>query len=163
MHVHFGRELRARLGDLVQLALLLNLLPFVSLAVTLSIPSQDYPLQAAKLLDVLGNPSVKKWRFKTPASAATFQCLVLCDGLARPTKDLDVRGVLDTLILDQRGVWGAWKARVTDRIAHEVDAISFTPTLPTFRDKGYQMQLKEYLDEAQCAYEKYRHAYPSVL
>ncbi|KAG8214927.1 hypothetical protein J3R82DRAFT_10114 [Butyriboletus roseoflavus] len=153
-----------RLGDLVQFALLLNLLPFVSLAVILSIPSQNYPLQAKRFLDVLGNPPVKKWRFKTPAAAAIFQCLVLCDGLVRPTKEIDIRGVLDTLILDQRDVLAAWKARVADRIAHEVD-ISFAPTIPMFRDEGRQMQLKEYLDDAQCAYERFRLTYlsePSV-
>ncbi|KIJ10680.1 hypothetical protein PAXINDRAFT_101944 [Paxillus involutus ATCC 200175] len=149
-----------RLGDLVQLAFLVNLLPFVLLAALLSIPSQNYALQAAWFLDTLGNPPVKKWGFETPAAAATFQCLVLCDGLARPTRDIDVRGVLDTLILDQRDVWDAWKARVADRIAHEVN-ISFAPTLPTFRDEARQKQLRVYLEEAQRAHEDYRTAYLS--
>ncbi|KAG8215597.1 hypothetical protein J3R82DRAFT_3440 [Butyriboletus roseoflavus] len=139
-----------------ELQLLLDTLPSLCTMLILSIPTQNYPIRTPKFLNVLGNTSVRKWQFHTPAAAATFQCLVLCHGISRPVKSVDVGGVLDTLITDQRDVWRAWKARVADRITHEEDII-FAPTLPTFRDMARQRRLKAYLDEAQHAYEAYRH------
>ena len=65
--------------------------------------------------------------------------------------------LLDLLIPDQRDLWKAWKARVADRIMHEMD-ILFTPTIPTFRDER-QQQLNELLSEAQFGYDMYRRFY----
>ncbi|KIJ10676.1 hypothetical protein PAXINDRAFT_172085 [Paxillus involutus ATCC 200175] len=137
-----------------ELQLLLEGLPLLATLFIYSVPSQNYPIRTAKFLGVLGNPRVRKWSFNTVAAAATFQCLVLCHGVPRPIRNIDIRGVLDTLVPDQRDVWQAWKSRVADRIAHEVE-ISFAPIVPTFRDAKRQTQLRVYLDEAQFAYETY--------
>ncbi|KAF8547792.1 hypothetical protein OG21DRAFT_1607246 [Imleria badia] len=112
---------------------------------------QNYPIRSAKFLDALGHPAVRKWQL---AAAATFQCLILCRGIARPIRTIDVFALLDLLVPDQRDVWKAWKARVA---VHETD-ISFTPTIPTFGDER-QQQLKDLLDQAQFGYDTYRRFY----
>ncbi|KAI9566357.1 hypothetical protein HD554DRAFT_2174536 [Boletus coccyginus] len=121
--------------------------------------TRNYPIRSGKLLDALGNPLVRKWQFDTLAAAATFQCLVLCRGISRPIRDIDVFAFLDMLVPDQRVVQKAWKERVADRIVHEPEAdICFAPTIPTFGDER-QQQLKKLLDQAQLGYRKYRHSY----
>ena len=117
----------------------------------------NYPIRSAKLLDALGQPRVRKWQFDTLAAAATFQCLVLCHGITRPIRSIDVLALIDMLVPDQRDVWKAWKERVADRIVHEME-ISFTPTIPTFGDER-QQQLKDLLDQAQLGDDAYRRFY----
>ena len=119
--------------------------------------ARNYPIRSAKFLDSLGHPPVRKWQFDTLAAAVTFQSLVLCRGIPRPIRSIDVLALLDLLIPDQRDLWKAWKARVADRIVHEMD-ILFTPTIPTFRDER-QQQLNELLSEAQFGYDMYRRFY----
>ena len=116
--------------------------------------TRNYPIRTTRFLDALGHPRVRKWQFDTLAAAATFQCLVLCHGIARPIRSFDVPALLDMLVPDQRDVWKAWKDRVADRIVHEMD-ISYAPTIPTFGDKR-QQQLKDLLDQAQLGDEAYR-------
>ena len=119
--------------------------------------ARSYPIRSEKFLDALGNPPVRKWQFDTPVAAATFQCLVLCRGIARPIRSIDVPALLDMLVPDQRDVWKAWKERVADRIVHEAD-ILYAPTIPTFGDER-QQQLKDLLDQAQLGDDAYRHFY----
>ena len=114
---------------------------------------RNYPIRTAKFLDALGNPRIRKWQFDTLAAAATFQCLVLCRGIARPIRSIDVPALLDMLVPDQRDVWKAWKARVADRIVHETE-ILYAPTIPTFGDER-QQQLKDLLDQAQLGDDAY--------
>ena len=117
--------------------------------------ARNYPIRSAKFLDALGNPCVRKWQFDTLAAAATFQCLVLCQGITRPVRIIDVPALLDMLVPDQRDVWMAWKARVADRIVHETN-IFYAPTIPTFGDER-QQQLKDLLDQAHLGNRAYRH------
>ena len=119
--------------------------------------ARHYPIRSTKLLDALGHPPVRKWQFDTLAAAATFQSLVLCRGMARPIRTIDVLALFDMIILDQRDLWKAWKARVADRIVHETD-ILFAPTIPTFGDER-QQQLKDLLDQAQFGYDTYGRFY----
>lgn len=133
-------------------ATLLHLIPFCFLIIHF-ISSQNGRIRTAKLLDILGRPPVRRWEFDTFAAAATFQCLVLCGGIPRPVKRIDVLALLDIFVPDQTDVWKVWKARVADRIAHEED-ISFAPTVPSFGDQR-QKHLKELLDEAQIGYGVY--------
>ena len=119
--------------------------------------ARNYPIRSTKLLDALGHPPVRKWQFDTLAATATFQSLVLCRGMARPIRTIDVLALFDMIILDQRDLWKAWKARVADRIVHETD-ILFAPTIPTFGDER-QQQLKDLLDQAQFGYDTYRRFY----
>ncbi|KAN0100040.1 hypothetical protein V8E55_000024 [Tylopilus felleus] len=128
------------------LSFLYTLLSTISMA-------PNYPIRTAKLLDALGHPRVRKWQFDTHAAAATFQCLVICRGISRPIRSIDVSTFLDMLIPDQRDVWKAWKDRVADRIVHDTD-INFAPTIPTFGDER-QKQLKDLLDQAQSGYKTY--------
>ena len=122
-----------------------------------TLKGRDYPIQTGKFLDALGHPKVRKWEFDTLAAAATFQSLVLCHGIPRPIRSIDVPAFLDMLVPDQRDLWKAWKARVVDRIVHEMD-ILFLPTIPTFRDER-QQQLKDLLDQAQFGHDMYRRFY----
>ncbi|KAF8556786.1 hypothetical protein OG21DRAFT_1506191, partial [Imleria badia] len=46
--------------------------------IILSMSSRNYHIRTAKFLDILGSPPVRRWEFDTLASAATFQCLVVC-------------------------------------------------------------------------------------
>ena len=125
--------------------------------------TQNYPIRTGKFLDAIGHPPVRKWRFDTLAASATFQCLVICHGLTRPVRDIDVLAFLDMLVLDQRAVWKVWKERVADRIVHEkVEDIRFTPTIPTFPDER-QQQLKDLLDQAQLGYDAYMRFYKFPL
>ncbi|KAG6374075.1 hypothetical protein JVT61DRAFT_4717 [Boletus reticuloceps] len=125
------------------------------------ISSQNYRIRTAKLLDILGSPPVRRWEFDTLHAAATFQCLVLCRGLPRPIESIDVLTLLGTFIPDEREVSKVWKARVADRITHEVD-ISFAPTLPSFGDER-QRRLKELLDQAQIGYHAYKVFYDQYV
>ena len=126
---------------------------YFGLFARLILQSQNYRIRMDRFLDALDHPPVRKWSFLTRASAATFVCLVLCRDIPRPVKNIDVLGVLDTLIPNQRDIWRVWKERVADRIAHE-ERINFAPTLPTFPDER-QERLKRLLDEAQIGYNKY--------
>ena len=119
--------------------------------------ARNYPIRSEKFLDALGNPRVRKWQFDTLAAAATFQCLVLCHGITRPIRNIDVPALLDMLVPDQRDVWKAWKERVADRIVHETK-ILYVPTIPTFGDER-QQQLKDLLDQAQLGDDAYRRFY----
>ena len=119
--------------------------------------TRNYPIRSAKFLDALGHPHVRKWEFDTLAAAATFQCLVLCHGITRPIRNIDVLALLDMLVPDQRDVWKAWKERVADRIVHETN-ISYAPSIPTFGDER-QQQLKALLDQAQLGDYAYRRFY----
>ena len=119
--------------------------------------TRNYPIRSGKFLDALGHPHVRKWQFDTLAAAATFQCLVLCHGIARPVESIDVSAFLNMLIPDERDVQEAWKKRVADRIVREVD-ICFAPTIPTFGDER-QQQLKDLLDQAQLGDCTYRRSY----
>ncbi|KAF8437640.1 hypothetical protein L210DRAFT_2338446 [Boletus edulis BED1] len=130
---------------------------YFGLFARLVLQSQNYRIRTQRFLDGLGRPPIKKWPFRTRASAATFVCLVLCRDIPRPVRSINVLGVLDALIPNQRDVWRVWKERVADRIAHE-EYITFAPTIPTFPDER-QRRLKRLLDEAQSAYEKYRSHY----
>ena len=112
------------------------------------------PIRPTKLLDALGRPRIQKWQFDTLPAAATFQCLLVCQGISRPIRKIDVAAFLDILVPDQRDVWKAWKERVADRILYETD-IDVTPTIPTFGDER-QKQLKDLLDQAQFAYDTYK-------
>lgn len=123
---------------------------YFGLFARLVLQSQNYRIRTERFLDALGRPLIKKWSFRTRASAATFACLVLCRDIPRPVRSIHVLGVLDTLIPNQRDIWRVWKARVADRIVHE-DQITFAPTIPTFPDQR-QERLKLLLDEAQSAY-----------
>ena len=135
-----------------------NFIPILLLFIFLvGYKARNYPIRSAKFLNALGHPPVRKWQFNTLAAAVTFQSLVLCRGIPRPIRSIDVLALLDLLILDQRDLWKAWKARVTDRIVHEMD-ILFTQTIPTFRDE-HQQQLNELLSEAQFGYDMYRRFY----
>ncbi|KAN0100037.1 hypothetical protein V8E55_000021 [Tylopilus felleus] len=118
---------------------------------------ENYPIRTAKFLDVLGHPRVRKWEFDTLAAAATFQCLVLCRGIARPIRSIDIAAFLDMLVPDQRAIWKVWKNRVADRIVYETD-IDFAPMIPTFGDER-QKQLKDLLDEAQFGYDTYKRSF----
>ena len=73
--------------------------------------------------------------------------LVLCCGIPRPIRSIDILALLDLLIPDQRDLWKAWKARVANHIVHEMD-ILFTQTIPMFCDE-HQQQLNELLNKAQ--------------
>ena len=117
----------------------------------------NYPIRSARFLDALGHPPVMKWEFDSHAASVTFQCLVLCRGIPRPIRSIDVLVLLDLLIPDQRDLWKAWKERVADRIVHEKD-ILFAPTIPTFADER-QQQLKDHLDQAQFGYDTYMDSY----
>ena len=112
------------------------------------------PIRSTKLLDALGHPRVRKWQFDTLPAAATFQCLLVCQGISRPIRKIDVAAFLDILVPDQRDIWKAWKKRVADRILYETD-IDLTPTIPTFGDER-QKQLKDLLDQAQYGYATYK-------
>lgn len=81
--------------------------------------AQNYPIQTGKLLDGIGRLSVRKWRLYTLAASATFQCLVVCHGLVRPARDIDVLAFLNIVVPDQRVVWKTWKERVADRIVYK--------------------------------------------
>ena len=119
--------------------------------------TRNYPIRSAKFFDVLGHPPVRKWQFDTLAAAATFQCLVLCRGITRPIRSIEVLALLDLLVPDQRDIWKAWKERVADRIVHETE-ILYAPTIPTFGDER-QQQLKDLLDQAQLGDDAYRRFY----
>ena len=125
--------------------------------IILSISSRNYYIRTAKLLDILGPPPIRRWEFDTLAAASTFQCLVVCRGIPRPIRSINVLLLLDIFVPDNRDVWTVWKARVADRITHEED-ISFAPTLPSFGDER-QQHLKELLDQAQIGYGAYRRFY----
>lgn len=131
---------------------------YFGLFARLVLQSQNYCIRTEQFLDALGRPPVRKWSFRTRASAATFVSLVLCRDIPRPVKSIHVFGVLDTLIPNQRDIWRVWKERVADRIVHE-ECITFAPTIPTYPD-WRQGRLKLLLDEAQSAYDKYRHLPP---
>ena len=131
--------------------------PFLFILFLVGQNARNYPIRSKKFLNALGHPPVRKWQFDTLAAAATFQCLVICHGVARPIRTIDVLAFLDMLIPDQRDLWKAWKARVADRIVHEME-ISLTPTIPTFGDER-QQQLKDLLDQAQFGYDTYRRSY----
>ncbi|KAF8547791.1 hypothetical protein OG21DRAFT_1501387 [Imleria badia] len=142
----------------LQIFLLWHSLPlFLFWAFVPTLKGRDYPIRSGKYLDALGHPEVRKWQFDTLVAAATFQCLVLCRGIARPIRSIDVSAFLDMLVPDQRDLWKAWKARVADRIVHET-GILFSPTIPTFGDER-QQQLKDLLDQAQFGYDMYRQFY----
>ena len=130
---------------------------YFGLFARLVLQSQNYRVRTERFLSALGCPIIRKWAFRTRASAATFACLVLCRDIDRPVNNISLLGLLDVLIPDQRDVWSVWKKRVADRISHET-SILFAPTIPTFRDTR-QERLKCLLDEAQCAYDKYHHFY----
>ncbi|KAG6374076.1 hypothetical protein JVT61DRAFT_4718 [Boletus reticuloceps] len=144
------------LRGLLQPTIWLRLVPYIFMTIHL-ISSPNYRIRTTTLLDILGSPPVRRWEFDTLAAAATFQCLVLCRGLPRPIESIDVLTLLDTFVPDERDVWKVWKARVADRITHEVD-ISFAPTLPSFGDER-QKHLKDLLDEAQTGYSAYASFY----
>ena len=126
---------------------------YFGLFARLVLQSQNYSIRTERLLDALDRPPIRKWPFCTRASAATFVCLVLCQDIPRPVGSIDVLGVLDTLIPNQRDIWRVWKERVAGRITHE-DHISFAPTIPVFPDQR-QERLKYLLDEAQRAFNMY--------
>ena len=134
---------------------------YFGLFARLVLQSQNYLIRTERFLDALGCPPIRKWPFSTRASAATFAGLVLCRGISRPVKNINVAGVVDTLVPNQRDIWKVWKARVADRIVHE-EHITFAPTIPTFPD-WRQERLKLLLDEAQSAYDKYVHLPPRHL
>ena len=121
----------------------------------------QYRIRTDRFLDALGRPLIRKWPFRTQASVATFVCLVLCRDIPRPVRSINVLGVLDTLIPNQRDIWRVWKERVADRIVHEEDII-FAPTIPMFHDQR-QERLKRLLDEAQSAHDTYRIYYPKAI
>ena len=133
---------------------------YFGLFARLVLQSQNYRIRTDRFLDALGRPLIRKWPFRTRASAATFVCLVLCRDMPRPVRSINVLGVLDTLIPNQRDIWRVWKARVADRIAYE-EHIIFTPTIPTFPDQR-QERLKRLLDEAQSAYDMYHFCHPKT-
>lgn len=133
---------------------------YFGLFARLVLQSQNYRIRTDRFLDALGRPLIRKWPFRTRASAATFVCLVLCRDIPQPVRSINVFGVLDTLIPNQRDIWRVWKERVADRIVHE-ERITFAPTIPTFPDQR-QERLKRLLDEAQSAYDRYRCYHPKT-
>ncbi|KAG9317993.1 hypothetical protein JVU11DRAFT_53 [Chiua virens] len=133
---------------------------YFGLFARLVLQSQNYLIRPQRLLNALRRPVIRKWAFRTRASAATFVSLVLCRNIPRPVRTVHIHGVLDTLIPDQREVWRAWKDRVADRIVHQ-GRIAFTPTIPTFPDSKRQKRLKDLLDEAQTAHDRFYHFYLS--
>ncbi|KAG8217079.1 hypothetical protein J3R82DRAFT_5101 [Butyriboletus roseoflavus] len=133
---------------------------YFALFARLVLQSQNYRVRTERFLHALGRPLIRKWAFRTQASAATFACLVLCRDIDRPVKSINLLGLLDILIPDQRDIWRVWKKRVADRIVYE-KSIVFAPTIPAFRDTMGQERFKGLLDEAQRAYDKYHHFYSS--
>jgi len=133
---------------------------YFGLFARLVLQSQNYRIRTERYLDALGRPLIRKWPFRTRASAATFVCLVLCRDIPRPVRNINVLGVLDSLIPNQRDIWRVWKERVADRIVHE-ECITFAPTIPIFSD-WRQERLKHLLDEAQFAFDQYRFYYPDT-
>lgn len=134
---------------------------YFGLFARLVLQSQNYRIRTERFLAAMDHPVINKWPFRTRASAATFVCLILCRGIPRTVRSINVLGVLDILIPNQRDTWRAWKNRVADRIVHE-ECITFAPTIPTFPDSR-QVLLKDRLDEAQSAYATYRLRYSQVL
>ncbi|KAG0702438.1 hypothetical protein DFH29DRAFT_502281 [Suillus ampliporus] len=119
-------------------------------------------IQVDILWKALDNPRVSKFGLKSRAAQAVFVCLVLSDGVQRPSVDFKPKKVLQCFISNDTRVWDTWREKVAKELENNQTEKSFklSPSdLQGFRDDE-RVLLESLLRDAHNAYKGYQeHVY----
>ncbi|KAG2149415.1 hypothetical protein BD769DRAFT_334155 [Suillus cothurnatus] len=115
-------------------------------------------IQADILWKALGNPRLLKFGLKNRAAQAVFACLVLGDGIERPSVDFKPKKVLQRFISNDTRVWNVWRDKVAEQLENNKEEKSFnlsSKDLQGFRNHEKAL-LESLLRNALDAYNGYQ-------
>ncbi|KAG1735712.1 uncharacterized protein EDB91DRAFT_1250338 [Suillus paluster] len=114
-------------------------------------------IQVDILWKALHDPRMSKFGLKSRAAQAVFVCLVLSDGVQKPSVDFKPKKVLECFISNDTRVWNTWRDKVTKELENNDEEKSFKLSPDDLRGfKDERVLLKSLLQDAQNAYRGYQ-------
>lgn len=115
-------------------------------------------IQVDVLWRALDNPRLSKFGLKSRAAQAVFACLVLGDGIQRPSVDFKPKKVLQRFISNDTRVWNVWRDKVTEQLENNKTDKSFKLSSRDLQGFGEheRVLLQSLLQDAHDTYRGYQ-------
>lgn len=115
-------------------------------------------IQVDVLWRALDNPRLSKFGLKSRAAQAVFACLVLGDGIKRPSVDFKPKKVLQRFISNDTRVWDVWRDTVAEQLENTKEDKSFNLSSRDLQGFGdhERVLLESLLQDAHDAYSGYQ-------